>query len=346
MGRLRAGQRHGLGPRRCHRDAHARAEERELDGARRQLAEQGIVVDHEHAQGVGARARRRRGRRRGQARPAFGQQRPRLDRVAQRRVHVSRARGPVLRARCEQAREQLVEGRERRVPRRRPGRRTALRRVRALTVGRVPRQHLEPEAPERVQVGRGRDRLATLRQLRRAEARRAVAVGRAAARPSRDAEVDQHRPTRALLDHDVGGLDVAVDDAGVVRRAEAAREVAKDGRGAPRGDAHAVLRVHAEDLLQGLALDVLHREEEPALVRSERVDRDDVPVAHGRQRGGLATERTRERGRGGVLRTDHLQRHLAPEVHVLGEHHDAQGARAELREGGVPLVDQRARHRG
>ena len=95
------------------------------------------------------------------------------------------------------------------------------------------------------------------------------------------AEVDD--PDGAVVrDHDVLGLEVAVDDAGGVR-----------GRQAPAGgeEDRANLRpgagLAAQPRRQRLTFDELHRDEDAVVDRADVVDHDDVGVREARDRLGL-----------------------------------------------------------
>ena len=102
---------------------------------------------------------------------------------------------------------------------------------------------------------------------------------------ARDAEIHQLHAALAR-DHDVRGLDVAVDDAAVVHVIEGARDLHRDDRGDVVGQAAAAL----EQVIQVDAADVLHHDEERAPLAMEVVDMDDVFVLEAGQGAGLALE--------------------------------------------------------
>ena len=135
---------------------------------------------------------------------------------------------------------------------------------------------------------------------------------------------DLHRPV--FLDEDVGGLDVAVDDAGLVGVGEPGQHL-HDHRHLPL-DGHR--RGLAHRLLEVLALQELHRDEGRAVgVAAEVEDGDQVRVLHLRDRPGLASEALLELGVVRDLGDHDLEGHVAVEDGVVGEVDLAHGALAE-----------------
>ena len=102
---------------------------------------------------------------------------------------------------------------------------------------------------------------------------------------ARDAEVHQLHAALARH-HDVGRLDVAVDDAAVVHVVERARDLHRDDGGDVDGQAAALL----EQVVEVDALHVLHDDEQRAALLVEVVDVDDVLVLQRRQAPRLALE--------------------------------------------------------
>ncbi len=88
--------------------------------------------------------------------------------------------------------------------------------------------------------------------------------------PLREAEVDELDAAGAREDR-VGRLDVAVEDAPLVRRREARREAARDVEEHGRGE-------RARDGIQAAAVDVFQHEIGPAARLADAVNRDDVGV--------------------------------------------------------------------
>ena len=184
-------------------------------------------------------------------------------------------------------------------------------------------QQLEEHAAGGVQVGARVDGLALgllgREVLRRADdglglGHRRVGVGHRAG----DAEV--HDLDGAVVgDHDVRGLDVAVDDAVAVAVGEGVEDPLGDAEGLGRRQRAAL----GEDLAQGPAVDVLHDDEghldlgAPALdegVLAVVVDGDDGGVVEPGGRLGLAPEPGDERLVAGEVAAEHLDGDLPPQT--------------------------------
>ena len=150
------------------------------------------------------------------------------------------------------------------------------------------------------------------------------------------------RTRRAALlarDHDVGGLDVAVNDA--------ARVAVVEGLGDLDADVHDLAeaqRLVADQAQQGRPADERHDEEERALVAAEVVDRHDRRVIHLGDDLRLALEALLEL-RGQVARGDELDGDLAVEQRVARAVDDAHAAAPELPEDLVAVGELRADHR-
>ena len=136
-----------------------------------------------------------------------------------------------------------------------------------------------------------------------------------------DAEVgDLHLAVGA--DEDVGRLDVAVGEAGLVGEAECGRDLARDLGRLLGGE----LAVGAQDLGERPALHVLHGDEVGAGVLAPVVDVDDVGMAQVGGRLRLAPKALDEVRVDGELGEQHLDRHLAVEQQVAREEHVGHAA--------------------
>jgi hypothetical protein len=154
----------------------------------------------------------------------------------------------------------------------------------------------------------------------------------------RETEVEELRlPT--LGDEDVGGLDIAVDDAVLMRRVEAV------------GDLHGQLQqvfgregLLAQVMLERAALHQLHDDELLAVVLADVEDGADAGMIQRARQPRLALEafgraRLRQQRRG-----QEFDRHLATEPGVLGAIHDTHPPATELVENAV-VPDVAARQR-
>ena len=170
-----------------------------------------------------------------------------------------------------------------------------------------PGEALVEDQPERVEVGAAVELAAAdllgRQVLGRAHhhvvARQVLAGGVEALG---DAEVgQQHAAVRG--DEDVAGLDVAVDEAGVVggveRRGDARADVDRQLRAQPR--------LHVEELAQALAVDQLHDDGLAAAVLEHVVDGDDVRVGQAGDGDGLAAEPLGDDGVGRQARLEPLE---------------------------------------
>ncbi len=124
--------------------------------------------------------------------------------------------------------------------------------------------------------------------------------------------------------HQVGRLEIAVDDAAFVRR--------RQGVGQGDGDLEDPRQrqpVSRDELRHRLALDQLHRQEMEPVDVLEGVDGDDAGVAETGQSARLPAEPAQAGVVDGAARRQHLERHPATEIGVLGDKHLTHTAAAE-----------------
>jgi hypothetical protein len=135
----------------------------------------------------------------------------------------------------------------------------------------------------------------------------------------------EHLCPALLGDHDVAGLEIAVDDALLVGRGQ--------GIGQGNGDLEDLLEGHAacgDRLRERFTLHQLHGEKASSFILFYRIDVNDVGMVEGRQRPGLAIEPGQSLRIGGELGRQHFECHLAVEGRVLGAVDLSHPAFAEL----------------
>ena len=141
-----------------------------------------------------------------------------------------------------------------------------------------------------------------------------------------------HANAPLIVDDQVVGLDVAMDESRGVRRREAAGGIGEHARDLAPGSGLGGPASHR------LATDELHREEHAAAPRPDVVDRDDMGMRQARQGAALAQ---RAGVTLGVGVADDLERDCSTEVGVIGLEHVTHGARATHRAHDV-AADRRA----
>ena len=141
--------------------------------------------------------------------------------------------------------------------------------------------------------------------------------------------------TPTFADHDVGGLQVAMDDSLLVGSGQGVGERHGDVE-EPTGEETAF----GDEEVEGLSLDELHRQEVDAVRLLDREHADDAGVVEGGQRPGLALESVEPLGIGRHLRRQHLEGHVAQELRVGGPVDLTHPARADGR--GDPVVTEAA----
>ena len=164
-------------------------------------------------------------------------------------------------------------------------------------------------------------------------------VARARLRDPEVHHLHQVRPVAVLRDHDVVGLQVAVHDPRIMRDLQRVARLVDDAPGPRRWQRAGLL----DQARQRTPLDELHREVDHPVGRlAEIVDAADVRMAQPRGVRRLAVESRNGIGIGVHPRVHHLERALAPHLHVLSEVHRSHAAFAELLEDVIPVGDDRA----
>ena len=129
---------------------------------------------------------------------------------------------------------------------------------------------------------------------------------------------------RQLLQEDVGGLQIAVNDPLAVSEGQPAQQLARDVQRPPERQ-----RSFLEQVRQRLALEQLHHQKRHAVVDSGIRHRNDVRVGQRRQRPRLPLETPAPLRDGGRILVQHLDRHLPAEVDLPRAVHDPHAAFAE-----------------
>ena len=123
------------------------------------------------------------------------------------------------------------------------------------------------------------------------------------------------RSRPVVAEEEVGGLDVAVDEAPAVGVVEAAGRLEADQQRLRRAEPPA----HVEHRPQAAAAEVLAHEVRPVVLLAPVVDRHDVGVVEGGGGPGLGPEPAQERLVVGQRRVQDLDRDAAAQPNVVGE---------------------------
>jgi hypothetical protein len=140
------------------------------------------------------------------------------------------------------------------------------------------------------------------------------------------AEVGELGGPGHAVDQDVTGLDVAVDDAGGVRRTQRQGDVAGDARGL--GDLEPAAL--GQQALERATIDPLHDDERHAVGDVEVAYAYDVGVVQRRRRARVLQEAVGQVPVAAHLRAQHLQRDRRLELRVASGEHAGHGPFAEL----------------
>ena len=138
-----------------------------------------------------------------------------------------------------------------------------------------------------------------------------------------------------VLEEDVLGLDVAVDDAAVVRVAERVGDLV--GNAKDVGDRQR--SVARQPVAEGLALDERHDVEDKPVDLARIEEREDIRVAEVGRGGDLAQEAFVAE-RGGEFGAEDLHRDLAVVLEVLGEVHGGHPTGTEFPFDAVPVSER------
>ncbi len=208
--------------------------------------------------------------------------------------------------------------------------------------GQLAGDHLVGHDAQRIDVAE-RGRVLSVDVLGRDVPRRPEALRRERERRRvddlRDAEVGQLGEVRALArdEQHVLGLEVAVNDAELVRAPEGGRDL--------QGDADRPDHVEAalgERGLEGVALHVLHHEIDQPAVLAEVRDLDDVRMVDPVDRAGLAQEALAVRHVHPEVLAQDLDRAEPLDHHVPREIHDGHPSAAEATDEPIPRGERAA----
>ncbi len=147
------------------------------------------------------------------------------------------------------------------------------------------------------------------------------------------AEVEDFDPLALVGDHHVARLQVAVDDPLGMGAGDRVGDGDGQFKDAPKRKARC-----RQQLVEGFPLDQLHGQKVDAVRFVDRVQGDDVGMVQPGDGLGLAREPGQPIGVRGHLLGQHLQRHVAPQLGVLGAIDVPHAARTEL--GGDPVVGE------
>ena len=152
-----------------------------------------------------------------------------------------------------------------------------------------------------------------------------------------EAEIE-HLRAIARADEDVGGLDVAVDDARGMGGLECVRDLD------PQPEHRiACERTGGESVLQRRALEVLHGDERSSVLLADVVDGADMWMAERRSGSGFTLKAAQRFGIARQISGDELERHGTVKPRILGLVDHAHPAAAELADDAVVrerLTDQ------
>jgi hypothetical protein len=115
-------------------------------------------------------------------------------------------------------------------------------------------------------------------------------------------------------DHDVGALQIAVDDAAFARFLERPGHLHRDPDNSVHGEWPA-----AEHGRECATLDRFHRDVGPAVGLANLEDRTDVRMVQRRGRRSFAAEECTAVGIVGHVGAEHFQRHRSPQLRIVGE---------------------------
>ena len=128
----------------------------------------------------------------------------------------------------------------------------------------------------------------------------------------------------AAVDHDVAGLDVAMDDLPALGGGHAVGDL--------RGDVHDLIqgeRLQLQQLVEGDAVDVLHDDVFPVVLLGDLIDGADVGVVQPRRRLGFAQETGFRIAVADGVGADALDGHIPAQPDVLGQEDLAHAALAQ-----------------
>jgi len=139
----------------------------------------------------------------------------------------------------------------------------------------------------------------------------------------------------APIDQDIGGLDVAMDDARLMRGAEAPEELVEDGK---RDQVRHPARGLLEHVVQGRSVHVFHRQEMDLAFLSEIEDADHIFMRQRRDGHRLLLETQQGLGRIEQVRVQLLEGYLAMEDGILGQEYRSRGPGGDLPDNGITAL--------